>query len=208
MTTTVRHASLKFNNFFSLCKIGELGVGITAKEGACRTVQPGEAESAHRCAADQGSHGLNMRQFASIIAAGSLPGCQDNFSSIAAGIASRHGHNTKTVATGYGNQGLTMGRLAKSPAAGQCEAHMDEGKTAIEADAGQGCMGHDLEHSSMEAAAGQKGKGVAASCRQYDVSKMDKETAAGEGISGSFGELGVGVGKAAKEAAAGGTSPP
>ncbi|KAF5208159.1 hypothetical protein FRX31_002254 [Thalictrum thalictroides] len=124
------------------------------------------------------------------------------FSSIAAGqtaraVAGRHGHNTKPVATGYGNQGLTMGHLAKSPTAGQCEAHMDEGKTAIETAAGQGCMGHDLEHSSMEAAAGQRGKAIAASCRQYDVSKLAKETAAGEGISGSFGELGVGVGKAA-----------
>ncbi|KAF5180116.1 hypothetical protein FRX31_030297, partial [Thalictrum thalictroides] len=98
--TTVRHASLKFNNLLSLCKIGELGVGITAKEGACRTVQPGEAESAHRCAAGQGSHGLNMRLFASVIAVGSLPGCQDNFSSIAAGSLPGCQDNFSSIAAG------------------------------------------------------------------------------------------------------------
>ncbi|KAF5190873.1 hypothetical protein FRX31_019539 [Thalictrum thalictroides] len=124
--------------------IGELGVGITAKAGAGRTGQHGEAESAQRCAAGQGSDGLNMGQFANDISAGHLPGCQEKFSSIATGetakaVAGRPMLNTKTVAAGYndgavatksgkisnnvaaghGNQGLTMGHLAKSSTAGQ-----------------------------------------------------------------------------------------
>ncbi|KAF5190875.1 hypothetical protein FRX31_019541, partial [Thalictrum thalictroides] len=61
----------------------------------------------------------------------------------------------------------------------------------------------DLKQISMEAAAGQTSKAVAVGCGQNDAEKMAKETAAGEGISGSLGELGVGVGKAAKGVIAG-----
>ncbi|KAF5185674.1 hypothetical protein FRX31_024740 [Thalictrum thalictroides] len=81
----------------------------------------------------------------------------------------RHGHNTKSVAAGYGNQGLTMGCLAKSPAAGQGGTHVDVGKTAMSYATGQECMGHNGK-TAKEASAGDGQHG------QYA-----KEATAGDG---------------------------
>ncbi|KAF5205033.1 hypothetical protein FRX31_005380, partial [Thalictrum thalictroides] len=195
--------------------------GQAAKAFAGRPVHNSEAESVHRCAAGQGN--LNMGQFTNEIAAGNLPGFQENISSIAAGqtaktVAGRHGqgscHNAKAAAAGQDDRVVAAGQddrvvaaeqNDRAVAAGQNDRAVatKSGKTFNDAAAGQGCVGLDKRQDSMEAAAGQRCKVAPVGYRQHDGERMAKEAAAGEGIPGRFGELGVGEGDNAKEAAAG-----
>ncbi|KAF5192355.1 hypothetical protein FRX31_018058 [Thalictrum thalictroides] len=152
--------------------IGELGVGITAKAGAGRTGQHDEAESAHRGAAGQGSHGMNMGQFANDIAAGQTAKAVAGYNDGAVAYKSRK--ITNKAAAGQ----ECVGKTSMEAAAGQeCVR-----KTSMEAAAGQECA----EKTSMEAAAGQECVGV---------SKVAKGVAAGDG------QHGIGMGHYAKEIA-------
>ncbi|KAF5203547.1 hypothetical protein FRX31_006865 [Thalictrum thalictroides] len=163
-----------------------------------------------------------MGQFTNEIAAGNLPGFQEKVSSIAAGqiaktVAGRHGqgscssprqlqftetvadrslHNPKAVAAGQNDRVVAAGQNDRAVAT-------KSGKTFNDAAAGQECVGLDKRQDSMEAAAGQRCQVAPVGYRQHDVEKMAKEAAAGEGIPGRFGKLGVGEGKTTKEAAAG-----
>ncbi|KAF5186140.1 hypothetical protein FRX31_024272 [Thalictrum thalictroides] len=161
-------------------KVSSIAAGQIAKTVACRHGQ-GSCSSPRQL------------QFTETVAAGHhdravAAGHHDR--AVAAGhhdraVAAKSGKTFNDAAAGNGKQGLTMGHLAKSFAAGQ------------------GCAGLDKRRGSMEAAAGKRCKVAPADYRQHDVGKKDKEAAAGDGIPGRFGELGVGEGKTAKEAAAG-----